>query len=481
MNADPSLDRAIGALVGLACGDAVGTTLEFKRPGSFAPIADMVGGGPFRLTAGQWTEETSMAICLAESLLDTGTLDPADQLRRYLLWHDEGHLSSTGTCFDIGITTSTQLERFRRTGDAHDPSPKDDAAANGSLMRLASVPIRFHTDVAAAVDASAESSRTTHAAARPVDACRVLGAMVASLVHGTAADEVLSPDFWRWGDLHPAVETVARGSWSTREPPDIRGTGYCVDALEAALWAVGGAGSFEEAILRAANLGDDADTTAAITGQLAGARWGASGIPRRWRDLITSGDRIVSMAGAHHAAAVGDDPARTWAHDDFVHGWWVEPGVLAGEYPGHPDARRARDKVNVLIDAGVRTFLDLTTPEDRLEPYAALVADAARTRALDVRHVPFPIPDLDVVDDAGYDDALSRIEQARARGTVYVHCWGGVGRTGTVVGCLLASQGHGYDEITQRLRDLRASTRKAGRNAPETPAQLDVLRRRALR
>ncbi len=99
-------DRAVGALLGLACGDAVGTTLEFERPGSFTPIGDMVGGGPFRLRAGQWTDDTSMALCLAESILDTGGLDPADQLRRYLLWRDHGYLSSNGRCFDIGFTTA---------------------------------------------------------------------------------------------------------------------------------------------------------------------------------------------------------------------------------------------------------------------------------------------------------------------------------------------------------------------------------------
>lgn len=129
-----SMDRAVGTLLGLACGDAVGTTLEFKPPGSFDPIADMVGGGPFGLKAGEWTDDTSMALCLAESILDRGSLDLDDQLRRYLLWRDSGYLSSNGRCFDIGSTTRSQLERFRRTGEAIDPWPDDEAAANGSLM-----------------------------------------------------------------------------------------------------------------------------------------------------------------------------------------------------------------------------------------------------------------------------------------------------------------------------------------------------------
>ncbi len=176
------LDRAVGTLVGLACGDAVGTTLEFRSPGTFTPITDMVGGGPFRLEAGQWTDDTSMAMCLAESVLDTGTLDLGVQLRRYLLWADAGYLSSNGRCFDIGNTTSSQLERFRRTGESIDPHPDEESAANGSLMRLAAVPIRWHADPAIAAEHAGESSRTTHPASRPVDACRLMGAMISALI-----------------------------------------------------------------------------------------------------------------------------------------------------------------------------------------------------------------------------------------------------------------------------------------------------------
>ncbi|MGB6058717.1 MAG: ADP-ribosylglycohydrolase family protein, partial [Microthrixaceae bacterium] len=162
--------RAIGALIGLAIGDAVGTALEFQRPGSFAPISDIVGGGPFRLQPGQWTDDTSMAMCLAESILDTGVLDPADQLRRYVAWMKNGYWSSTGSCFDIGGTTSSALTRFDRTGGVVDATIDQESAANGSLMRLAAVPIRWHMDLLEAAERSGESSRTTHPASRPVDA-----------------------------------------------------------------------------------------------------------------------------------------------------------------------------------------------------------------------------------------------------------------------------------------------------------------------
>lgn len=300
-------DRAIGALVGLAVGDAVGTTLEFRAPGSFTPIADMVGGGPFGLEPGQWTDDTSMAMCLAESILATGTLDPVDQMDRYVLWERDGYWSSTGSCFDIGNTTAAALARFARTGEAIASSPVDqEQAANGSLMRLAPVPIRWFVDVAHAAQRSGESSLPTHPARRPVDACRVFGAMIAALIQGVDAQVVLDSRFWTFGPLDPDVAAVVHGSWRDGGRRGvIRGTGYVVDALEAALWAVGGADDFRAAVLRAANLGDDADTTAAIAGQLAGASWGASAIPMEWRDLITAGDRIASIAGRLYDAGVG--------------------------------------------------------------------------------------------------------------------------------------------------------------------------------
>lgn len=106
-----------GSLLGLAVGDALGTTLEFEHPGSFTPITDMVGGGPFGLKPGQWTDDTSMALRLAESLIECRGCDPVDQLRRYCRWYREGNLSSTGSCFDIGNTTRAALQRFEQTGE----------------------------------------------------------------------------------------------------------------------------------------------------------------------------------------------------------------------------------------------------------------------------------------------------------------------------------------------------------------------------
>lgn len=477
-----SRDKAIGALVGLAVGDAVGTTLEFKRPGTFTTIDDMIGGGPFGLESGQWTDDTSMAMCLAESILDLDALGPADQLRRYVSWFRDGYWSANGRCFDIGGTTRGALARFERTGAVTDDDVDQESAANGSLMRLAPVPIRWHGDLAEAAERGGESSRTTHPASRPVDACRVYSAMIAALIQGSVIDDVLDDDFWQYGPLDPRVDAVARGTWRSKRPPAIRGTGYVVDALEAALWAVAGATDFRDAVLRAANLGDDADTTAAIAGQLAGARWGFSGIPADWRARITYAERIAGIAGRLFELGSGAAPLHPWAHDEFIHGYWVEPGrVLAGEYPGHPHSvDRARSKVNLLVDHGVRTFVDLTTPHDNMAPYEPLVAEAADRRRLDLQRIHHPIPDMGTLPSAeAYDAVLDSIRAGGERGAVYIHCWGGIGRTGTVVGCLLVDGGLSADDALARLDELRSATKKRNMPAPQTVEQIEIIRQRS--
>ncbi len=163
------LDRYLGCLVGLAVGDALGTTAEFKPPGSFPPVQDMVGGGPFDLQPGHWTDDTSMALCLAESLLECDGFDPRDQLRRYVRWYRTGYLSGTGRCFDVGNTVRRALETFERTGESYPGPAAPQSAGNGSLMRLAPVPMFYAADLDAAVRRSAESSRTTHQAPECLD------------------------------------------------------------------------------------------------------------------------------------------------------------------------------------------------------------------------------------------------------------------------------------------------------------------------
>ncbi|NLI80426.1 MAG: ADP-ribosylglycohydrolase family protein [Deltaproteobacteria bacterium] len=298
----PVLSRYRGSLLGLAVGDALGTTLEFRSPGTFEPLTEMVGGGPFHLRAGDWTDDTSMALCLAESLIERKGFDPKDQMQRYVRWFREGHLSSNGRCIDVGNTVREALTRFERTGEAYAGSTDPWSAGNGSIMRLTPVPLFFAGKPEEAIEKSALSSRTTHGAPAAVDACRYLGALLTGALCGATKEELLStrysPIEGYW-DTHPLVgeiDAVACGSFKHRNPPDIKGKGYVVASLEAALWAFHRSGSFREGCLMAVNLGDDADTTGAVFGQLAGAFYGEEGIPESWRDQLTHRSLIESMA-----------------------------------------------------------------------------------------------------------------------------------------------------------------------------------------
>lgn len=295
-------DRFVGCLLGLAVGDALGTTLEFKSPGSFTPITDMVGGGPFSLKPGEWTDDTSMALCLAESLIERPTFDPVDQLERYVRWWRKGYLSSNGRCFDIGSTARSALARFERSREPYCGLTDPNSAGNGSLMRLAPVPMRYAVDPIAAIERSGESSRTTHGAQAAVDACRYFGGLIVGALNGASKEELLStryapvPRYWHDHPLHPAIDEIARGSFKSKQPPAIKGTGYVVNALEAAVWAFYHSASFREGCLLAVNLGDDADTTGAIYGQLAGAYYGVDQIPSAWREKLAKRELVETFA-----------------------------------------------------------------------------------------------------------------------------------------------------------------------------------------
>ena len=288
-------DRFLGCLLGLASGDAVGTTVEFKPRGTFTTLTDMIGGGPFNLEAGQWTDDTSMALCLASSLLEQQGFDARDQMARYCRWRSQGYWSSNGRCFDIGNTVSQALRRFEQTQDPVSGSTAANSAGNGSIMRLAPVPMFYSTDITHAEQKAADSSVTTHGAPECVDACRLLARMLVRALAGQSKESVL------FGDTDSFVGTenivaIAGGKYQHKQAQDIRGTGYVVDSLEAALWCFYKTETFEQAILLAANLGDDADTTAAICGQVAGAFYGESGIPAAWLARLTLREEIGQLA-----------------------------------------------------------------------------------------------------------------------------------------------------------------------------------------
>ncbi len=269
-------DRALGALVGLAVGDAVGTTLEFTNRDSRPALTDMVGGGPFGLEPGEWTDDTSMALCLADSLIaDKGEVDPRHLLARFVNWWRLGVNSVTGQCFDIGGATSSALRMFELHGTVEN-NAEEHLQANGSIMRLSPVVLCAESREQACALALAQG-RTTHAAAVPQKCCELL----AGYLWDTTETGVLPPGVAEKGD---------------RNRRDVISTGHASATLEAACWSVATTSDFRSAVLKAANLGDDADTVGAVTGQLAGALYGLSGIPADWLEKLAWRDDIVGRA-----------------------------------------------------------------------------------------------------------------------------------------------------------------------------------------
>ena len=277
------LERARGVMLGLAVGDALGSTLEFgPRIASVADFhTEMTGGGPFGLEPGQWTDDTAMAFALAKSLLACQSFDPHDAMTRFVAWWRKGTYSCQGTCIDIGSATRAALTRFERTGDPFAGSTDENTAGNGSLMRLAPVALFALDNEAEAVRIAREQSRLTHAAPQCLDACEFFVRLLRSTVLGRGHPLELG----RWSG-HPDVNRAKAAYWGGQERQSARAGGYAPDTLQSALWAVAGASSFEQALISAVNLGGDADTVGAVTGALAGAKWGASAIPKRWLDPL---------------------------------------------------------------------------------------------------------------------------------------------------------------------------------------------------
>lgn len=315
---EPMDDRCRGSLLGLAIGDALGAAVEFQPPGSFVTVTTYRAGGPHGLAPGEWTDDTSMALALADSMSSVGW-DLDDQASRYVEWWQKGKYSVNGRCFDIGITTRAALARFAQTKCAlKSGDPDESASGNGSIMRLAPIPIRFRADFPDRIEELAkrasESSLPTHPSPQCLSACRYLALVLAALIHGVDRREVLSADWQllqrlkRGLPLHPAIDAVASGSFRTLKPPAIVGSGYVVKSLEAALWAFHDASDFRQAVLRAVNLGDDADTTGATCGQLAGAYWGESGIPTEWREQLARKDLIEKALAGLMRQEKGDSP-----------------------------------------------------------------------------------------------------------------------------------------------------------------------------
>jgi ADP-ribosyl-[dinitrogen reductase] hydrolase len=290
-----SFDRAKGALLGLAVGDALGVPLEFEERDANPVVSEMIGGGPFDLKSGEWTDDTSMALCLADSLIANPQLDERDLMRRFVRWWRKGETSVNDVCFDIGMTTESALSRFEETGEVF-VNPDPNRAGNGSLMRLAPVAIAAGGDVDRAVDLARRQSACTHGAPVCLDACGLYAELLVEAISGAPKREVLGRRPVLFG--HDDVAAIALGSYRVKKRHEIRSTGFVLATLEAALWAIWNSDSFEEALIKAINLAGDADTVGAVTGQLAGAIYGTSNIPSGWLDVLACRGTLEERAEA---------------------------------------------------------------------------------------------------------------------------------------------------------------------------------------
>lgn len=280
--------------MGLAVGDALGSPIEFEERDSYLPITQMRAGGPFNLEAGQWTDDTSLAMCMGKSLIELGAFDAGDIIRRFHQWFRNGYMSATGHCFDIGNTTKAALLRYEETGALFSGSP-DDPATNGSLMRLAPVPLFFYDDLGKTIFYSGESSRITHAPKECIDACLGLALLIHKALAGFSKEEVLH---YQKDELNicPEIENILLGSYRNKSRDEISAKGLASTCLEAALWSFYQTDNFNDGVLLAVNLGEDSDTTGAVYGQLAGAFYGHKNIRSDFIEQLWDKELLVSLA-----------------------------------------------------------------------------------------------------------------------------------------------------------------------------------------
>jgi ADP-ribosyl-[dinitrogen reductase] hydrolase len=292
-------DRAEGALLGLACGDALGRPVEFRSPGAIeaehGTLTEMIGHGTHGKPAGTITDDTEQALCIARSLVERGEFDPEDIAERFAAWYNSGP-------FDIGIMTADALGRIDRGAswpdvgqDVWEAKPEGSNAGNGSVMRCAPLAIAFGDDREALRRVSRDSSRITHADPRCTHGCAVLNCTIAALLSEdedplpTALDAVKTD---APGDLVDILESIP----DDIAPDELQNSGFVLHTLQTALYHALTADSAEAAIVNAVNEGGDTDTIGAVAGAVAGARFGASALPEHWLKALQATDEHRTLA-----------------------------------------------------------------------------------------------------------------------------------------------------------------------------------------
>lgn len=288
-----SKNKIIGSLIGLAVGDALGAPYEFKTP-PYKVENDYIEGGIHNVSIGEWTDDTSMALCLAQSLIEKNNFDAKDQMDKYLSWYEDAYFSTRSECFDIGNTVARALGIYKYSKDPFSGISGDDNSGNGSLMRLAPIALYYYQDKNKLIEYASQSSQTTHKSEIAINACVYYAQLIAGAIKGHSKKELLSKNFINIKNFRQEVINVINGSY--KEDKIYKPTGYVINTLETALMAFYRFNTFEDGLLNIVSLGYDTDTVGAVYGQLAGAFYGYDNIPHRWRISLMKHDVIYNIA-----------------------------------------------------------------------------------------------------------------------------------------------------------------------------------------
>jgi ADP-ribosyl-[dinitrogen reductase] hydrolase len=476
--------RIFGGLFGHAAGDALGVPAEFLDRGELKadPVTDMIGWGTHYQPPGTWSDDTSLTLCLAASLMEKGC-DLTDQAERFVRWRREGYMTPHGEVFDIGNATSVAVDRIEKgipPAEAGGRGERDNG--NGGLMRILPAALYF---AFLPEDRLAGQVRdivsVTHGHWISTAAC-VLYILTArnlfwgfsreqALRYASAAAERLFRDGGSaYSGAAELFEGILSGRFLSLPEDEIRSGGYVADTLSASLWCLFTTESYRECVLKAVSLGSDTDTTAAVAGGLAGIYYGYEGLPPEWAGILAEHDMIYSVMEQFAEACLD----RAVFPVPFPGSYWIIPGrLLAGEYPGSRDPVRKGEKVQKLPGAGVNCIIDLTE-EGELEPYHTVL----KSFCADCRIVRMSVTDYSVPTKELMAEILDTVDDNLLSGrTVYFHCWGGHGRTGTAAGCWLKRCGIAAGEtVFSYIRGLRPETDDADIESPETEEQKEFVR-----
>jgi ADP-ribosyl-[dinitrogen reductase] hydrolase len=295
MASDDVVNRMKGCFYGCAVGDALGISLEFQDRDVFPTVTEMLPSPVHRICAGSWTDDTSMMLCLAASMAAQKGHNDHSELAHYLEWAQHGYLSVNGRCFDIGGTVRNALWDYEDSGNPIASTTDTYDQGNGSLMRIAPVPIFYWNDPEQAYVCGSLSSHTTHAHTNCKTICGIFSYVVAGAIQGKSKPELLTD--LRKHSVSPEVQTVL-SEFLDKSRDQIKSSGYVLDTLEAALWAFFTTETFEQGAILTVNLAGDADTIGAIYGTLAGAHYGFDAIPTRW---------LTALQARHLLDAVFED------------------------------------------------------------------------------------------------------------------------------------------------------------------------------